>query len=278
MVKDTPLGRVESKFNEDLIKYANLVGLSKIGLIEELFNKEIEGKLLTNDFINIDSIYYFDFNKLVKEKEVKATKETPKTNLNNIFIVKKVPNNLDSFEDSERTYCYNKTPEKHLGIYSYNRIVLNELKINETRLFQYFIIFEYNSKTEELTLKLASVEDITLLVDVKDVKKIISNLADINKEYLQFMEDVKKAPNNLSLASNHTTEYFNTWLYLTSTLVIESLSSVKGFSWALLKNNPEAYESFKGKYNSEDLVIIRELNIVEEPEEVLLIKGGSKNE
>lgn len=43
MVKDTPLGRVESKFNEDLIKYANLVGLSKIGLIEELFNKEIEG-------------------------------------------------------------------------------------------------------------------------------------------------------------------------------------------------------------------------------------------
>ena len=278
MVKDTPLGRVESKFNEDLIKYANLVGLSKIGLIEELFNKEIEGKLLTNDFINIDSIYYFDFNKLVKEKEVKATKETPKTNLNNIFIVKKVPNNLDSFEDSERTYCYNKNPEKHLGIYSYNRIALNELKINETQLFQYFIIFEYNSKTEELILKLASVEDITLLVDVKNVEKVISNLADINKEYLQFMEDVKKAPDNLSLTSNHTTEYFNTWLYLTSTLVIESLSSVKGFSWALLKNNPEVYESVKGKYNSEDLVIIRELNIVEEPEEVLLIKGGSKNE
>ena len=282
MAKTKQLGKVEPELNERIANYSKLIGISKTDLIEELFNKEVEDKVLTNDFINIPEIYYFNMMDLQKNKEVKASKVKPTTNLNDVFIVKKVPNNLDEFNKENRTFCYNGIAEKHLGIYSYNRIVLNVIKANQTNFFQYFILFEYDSKTEELVLKLTNVEDLHLLFNVRRTEEVISDLASINKEYVEAEKRVKQLPNEATVKEGLGTEGINLGLWLTSILVIESLEEAKGFSWSFLKNDPEAYEVLKGKYNSEDLILFSDFKVVhtEDNKEHIAIKkieGGSNN-
>lgn len=266
MAKTIQLGKVEPEFNEKLLNYANLIGLSKTDLIEELVNKEIEDKVLTNDFIDIDEIFYFNFLDLQKNQITKASKVKPITNLKEIFIVKKIPNNLDEFNKDLRTFCYNGTAEKHLGVYSYNRMVINPIKANQSNFFQYYILFEYDSKTEELILKLTNPEEIHLLFDVNKAEEIISDLASINDVYIEAEKKVKKLPDEATIEDLFTfseTEGINIGLWLTSILVLESLSEAKSFSYGFLKSNPEEYEKLKGKYNSEDLVIFREFKKVE---------------
>ena len=287
MAKTKQLGKVEPELNERITNYSKLIGISKTDLLEELFNKEVEDKVLTNDFIEVDEIYYFNLQELLKDHEVKAAKDKPTTNLNDVFIVKKVPNNLDSFDKVKRTFCYNGAAEKHLGIYSYNRIDLNLNNVNETKFYQYIIIFEYDSKTEELVLKLTKPEEIPYLFNVENAEEVIEDLTSINKEYSEAKKRVEKlsADSNSNDLLTFSEEGINLGLYLSSLLVIESLTEAKGFSWSLLKNDPEAYEKLKGKYNSGDLAIFRNVKIVkpeEEDEEYIAIpsntaEGGSKN-
>lgn len=259
MAKTVQIGRVEPEFNEKLVNYANLVGLSKIELIEELFNKEVEDKVLTSDFINIGSVYYFDFIELQKNKKVKATKEPDSTALSSTVIVKKIPNNLDVFDKTERTFCFNGVAEEHKGIYSYNKIVLNHAKFNESSLFQYYLLFEYNSATEELTVSLTNPENIALMLDISKTKEILSSLADFNLEFTKAIERVKKAPEGATITDiiTNNDNYINLGLYITSILVIEPLSHAKSWSYAFLTGNKEQYESII-KDSGSDLILVRE--------------------
>ena len=284
MVKDTNLGRVEAKFNEDLVNYANLIGLSKIELIEELFNKEVEGKVLTNDFIDIDNVYYFDFIELQKNKKITATKKPDSTALSSTVIVKKIPNNLDVPEKELRTYCYNKNPEEHLGLYSYNKIVLNEIKVKDSQLFQYYLLFKYNSGTEELIVELTSIEDVFLMLDIDKAEKVISELIEFSKEFEEAIERVKKAPEEATFKDVITFDnnYINLGTYLTSMLVIEPLTHAKNWSYNILKENEETYKSIIGNKDS-DLILIKDIVEDKEKNTVSFItvgndKGGFKNE
>ena len=282
MVKDTNLGRVEAKFNEDLVNYANLIGLSKIELIEELFNKEIEGKVLTNDFIDIDNVYYFDFVELQKNKKITATKRPDSTALSSTVIVKKIPNNLDVPEKELRTYCYNKNPEEHLGLYSYNKIAINEVKLKDSQLFQYYLLFKYNSGTEELIVELTSIEDIFLMLDIDKAEKVISELVEFNKEFEEAIETVKEAPEGTTFKEVFDNDYINLGTYLTSMLVIEPLTHAKSWSYSLLKDNEETYKSIVGNKDS-DLILIKDIVQDEKNNTVRFItvgnkEGGFKNE
>lgn len=259
------LGKVTPSLNDKLNNYCDLIGVPKIQLLEELINKELEKSILTNEYIDIEGVYYFNFPELLKNKEVKAVKDKPKTDLNKLAIVKMIPNNLDVFDKDKRTFCYNGIAEKHLGVYTYNRIVINKLKVNETQFFQYYILFEYDSKTEELVLKLTNHENIFLLFDISDAKEIISDLADINKEYKEAEDNVKNLPDNATIKDLFTTsetEGLNLGLYLFSIDVIQSYAEAKGFSWSVLKWNPELYERLKGTDNSEDLALIKNVEII----------------
>ena len=259
------LGKVTPSLNDKLNNYCDLIGVPKIQLLEELINKERENSILTNEYIDIEGVYYFNFPELLKNKEVKAVKDKPKTDLNKLAIVKMIPNNLDVFDKDKRTFCYNGIAEKHLGVYTYNRIVINKLKVNETQFFQYYILFEYDSKTEELVLKLTNHENIFLLFDISDAKEIISDLADINKEYKEAEDNVKNLPDNATIKDLFTTsetEGLNLGLYLFSIDVIQSYAEAKGFSWSVLKWNPELYERLKGTDNSEDLALIKNVEII----------------
>ena len=281
MAKKVQLGKVEPKLNEDLVEYANLIGISKINLLEELITKELEGKVLTNDFIELEEVYYFNFIELRKNKTVKATKKQIKTDLSSVFIVKKIPNNLDVFDKDKRTFCYDGIAEEHLGVYSYNRFVLNEVEAKDSQLFQDYLLFEYNSKTEELTIKLTSTEDIFLMLDVTTAEDVVKDLVEFNEVFSEAIERVKKAPEGATYKDVVTFDntYINLGTYLTSILVIEPLSHAKSLSYAFYTGMLEAYEDIT-KDSTSDLVLINDVVKTEEGVHIRTVNyanGGSKN-
>ena len=257
----TSLGKLEPDLVNKLSSYSTLIEEDRLKLVAELIEKELEEKVLTNEFIYPEEIYYFNFTDLLENKEAIASKEKPKTDLDNVFIVKKIPNNLDVFDKDKRTFCYNGIAEKHLGIYSYNKIDLMEDKVNETNFSRYFILFEYDSKTEELVLKLTNIDSLILLFDINDFEKILSDLASINRQYKEAEINVKKLPDNAPFEDLFSLSGINLGLYLFSLEVIQSLSEAKLFSLSISKVKPEAYEQIKGKCNSEDLIIFTDVNI-----------------
>lgn len=281
MAKTKQLGAVEPEFNERLVEYSKLIGISKTDLIEELFYKEIEDKVLNNDFIPIEEPYYFNFVELQQEGTVKATKKPKTTDVNTTVIVKRIINNLDVPEKELRTYCFNKNPEEHLGIYSYNRFDLNEVNVKDSQLFQHYLLFKYNSGTEELTIELTSVHDVILIADVKQAEKVISELAEFNRYFIEAIDRVKNAPEGTIFTDviTNNEEYINLGLYLTSILVIEPLNHAKANSYAFLKSNAKAYEKITEGSKTSDLILIKD--IVEKEDGVHLItfnsNGGSNN-
>ena len=271
MAKTKQLGKVEPELNERITKYSKLIGMAKTDLIEELFNKETEGKVLDNSFIYPEEVYYFNFLELMEEKETIATKDRPKGKfIKFVHLVKKIPNNLDSFNKDFRTFCYNK-PEEHLGIYSYNKIDV-ELNVKQTQVFQYYILFEYNEATEELILRLINFEDISLVTDSADLEDVYKDLTTTNKEYAEINDIIEELPEDSSIKDFYS--YRNEEgiaivlsLVLDSILVIQSLENAKSLSFAMLKDNPEVYNEIKGKYNSKDLVLFRNIEVVKDSAE-----------
>jgi len=266
MAKTKQLGAVEPEFNEKLVEYANLIGKSKTDLIEELFYKEVEDKVLNNNFIPIEEPYYINFLELQEKGTVKATKKPITSDINTTFIVKRIVNNLDGAEKELRTYCYNKNPEEHLGIYSYNKLSLNEVHVKDSQVFQYYLLFKYNSRTEELIIELTSIENLLLLVDVKNAEKVISELTEFNNHFIEAIDRVKEAPEGATFKDVITTDnsYMNLGTYLTSFLVIESLNHAKALSYGFLKSNAEEYNKITKDSKTSDLILLKD--IVEEPE------------
>lgn len=261
MVKEVQLGKVEAELNEKILQYSNLIGLSKVDLIEELFYKEIEGKILTNTSFILEEVFYIDFKELLDKGEVKATKKRPNKDLNNISIIKRIVNNLDVFDKEKRTFCYNGVAEEHLGVYSYNKFILNAVKPKQVNLFQYYLLFEYNSGTEELIIRVTNPEDIIYYFDVAKVDGIISDLNKFNKHFTKAVDEVNKLPEDVTLEDVLST--INLGLYLTSTLVIEPLAHAKSLSYGMFNSDSEKYEKLKGKYSSSDLdlIIINEAEV-----------------
>ena len=76
MAKTKQLGKVEPELNKRITEYSKLIGISKTDLLEELFNKEVEDKVLDNSFIYPEEIYYFNFVDLLRFNTVKASTNT----------------------------------------------------------------------------------------------------------------------------------------------------------------------------------------------------------
>ena len=92
------IGAIEKDLVEKTEIYEEITGISTEKLVEDLLNDFFEDIHITNDYINIDEIYYFNFSKLLEKREVIATKNKLSENLNEIFIIKKIPNNLHTID------------------------------------------------------------------------------------------------------------------------------------------------------------------------------------
>ena len=81
---------IGSTFEADLVNnlnaYCELIGANRTELVSSWINEKLEGRILNNDFIELDKPYYFDMKKLLQEGTVEATTKKPVMESERIFI------------------------------------------------------------------------------------------------------------------------------------------------------------------------------------------------
>lgn len=157
-------------FNK-LIDYLILTGRAteRNKLINELIDHELEGKVLENKLIDLyRNPFYFNVNELLENKTVIATKKPIlKGNQDEIFVVRRVPNNLDDFNKEFKTYCSENNKHIHTGYY-----IMPRFKGNDERHFT----FKYDAEKEEVEINLVNPNDInTIFNPLDDEKQKIKN-------------------------------------------------------------------------------------------------------
>ena len=173
-----PLGKVKPSLNKKLMDYCKLIGVQKIELLEELINKELEGKVLEDTFIISEKPFYFNLKELIDKGTVEASTNKPSSDLYNQIIIKKIPNNLDNFEEKLNTYCYDNNSKLHRGIinFSYKSEETDEVKTRTVNknVNTIFLLFDYTLATsgrnidgEQPSLKISviSFNELPVLLD-----------------------------------------------------------------------------------------------------------------
>lgn len=191
--KKVSLGLFEANVVNPVNRYVSLLGIKRTDFIKDLILKELEGKVLTNDFIELDRPFYFNYTELVDNGTVKASDVKPISNLEDVVIIKKVPNNLDVFRPELKTYCYNLNPNLHKGIYIYHKLFWNAYLIDS--IVNDFIIFQYDLEANEIELGLIN--------DVSSLDLYVEDNSEENKELFkrlleeaeEFNKDINKNVN-----------------------------------------------------------------------------------
>lgn len=188
--KTKQLGKVTPSLNKKLVDYCKLIGVKKIDLLEELINKELEGKVLNKDFIVPEKPFYFNMGKLLEEGTVKASGK-PSTDFKSYYTVKKIPHNLDSKNKKFKTYCYSNNEYLHKGLYIYYILCGGGAE----PMALVFDFYTYDSKYEELVISNIDLNDLRLLIeteeDVETVEGIINKMEYNVKRYDSLMASGK---------------------------------------------------------------------------------------
>ena len=202
----TSFGRFEAELVNKVSLYCTNSGINRTDFITNLIERELEGKLLTNDFIELEKpLYFYRNGTLVKLLHLRKFKEEILYNISPdkpdklkeyfyTYVIKKVPNNLDVFNKEYGKYCYNNKPYLHKGIYLYKDIIIgnNKLKYDPS-----FLLFEYNELTVNLTVKKIDLKEIPFHIgNNEELKKIYKKL---ENEYLNLEHLFSEVSDNLIL-------------------------------------------------------------------------------
>lgn len=203
-VEKVPIGRIEKGLVDKAKDYKELTGTSTVELVENLLTDFFKDKVLTNEFIELENPFYFDFKELAAKKIVKASSELPINNLETCFIVNKVPNNLDKWNAEEKTYCSGNS-SIHKGIYIYYNILFdseNYFKIVD--ILEKTFILKYDSSKNELEISLVNFNDLYLYVPSNSTV-----LDSIEKEKDYFYKHIVHNSENDILDPEFYISYFN---------------------------------------------------------------------
>ena len=187
---------IGSSYEPDLVNklssYAELIGVDRTKLVSSLIAEALEGRILTNDFIALDRPYYFDFKKLIHEGTAEATTEKPVIEPERIFILKKVPNNLDRINKKYGTYSYSKDkPSFHKGIYYYSLVQIKNPEaidniedvveasvhvLNNAYFIDFYFLFEYEQESNKIIIHSIEEENLTYEVDPLIYPEVIEDI------------------------------------------------------------------------------------------------------
>lgn len=217
-------GSLGSTFRPELINslssYCSLIGIDRTKYISEVLSKELEGLILTKEFIEIPKPFYFNWQELEEKGIVKATTEEPIQDLDKCYLVKKVPNNFDSFNKEFRTYCFKDNIQLHRGIYFYPKPVFFRSSYNFKELLVYPLYFNYNVEDNSLEISLIKINNLDYYINFEELAE-----EDI-------FSDLKYYLNNL--IDNEGNLNFKTWASVFN--IIEAYSSVKSVEDSIATN------------------------------------------
>lgn len=162
MVKSdkVPIGKIEKSLVEKTKLYRELTGTTGVKLVETLLSDFFKDKVLDNTFIELPEPVYFNIMELKEEGIVKASPIKPIKELENIYILFNVPNNLDSFNTEINSYCYENNFNLHRGYYVTS--VFDE-KLE--------LVFNYNSKNNKLEIAISNDRDLYFSLEQEEEKE-----------------------------------------------------------------------------------------------------------
>ena len=160
--KATTKTGIGSTYKPELVnklnKYCSLAGINRIQFVSDLIEKELSTKVLDCNFIKLEEPYYsilegdFGFgikiNPVENFNELDLYDEYGEDLTRYVYLIKKIPNNLDVWSKEYNTYCYNNNPNLHKGVYIY---INASIKSESTERIP--IIFLYDSSTKKLEIE-----------------------------------------------------------------------------------------------------------------------------
>lgn len=189
---------IGSSYDPDLVnklsEYSTLTGIKRTELVSKLIAKELEGKVLNNKYISLETPFYFNYKELLEKGTVLCSSSKPVTNIKDTYIIKNVPNNLDKVIKDKNyfTYGFENNPEIHKGIiFSSDDYYEEKPK---------YLVFELNKNRDtfiyepELILKISILElnDLITYLDIDKNKDIINNLQSERNWFLQLQSGREK--------------------------------------------------------------------------------------
>lgn len=261
---------------EKIDKYNRLTHTKKTDLVRDYFKDILKNTILDNKTIPLKKPFYFNKQDLINNESIKATIKNPKHNRDNFIKIKEIPNNLDKFNQSLKTYCFiesdiniTKLTEKeknilkniHKGIDLYiippkEFLNNNESELNNKELIICFLMFEYDLNKNTLDLDLIKLSDIKEIINLKDYNELFEgfekeiqnikndlNKLDLRSIYLKYVN--KSYFEDLGLKNNIKTVY----------ATIQELSLNYAYLtidyYNIFKNNNSFFEKFIKYYESE---------------------------
>lgn len=162
-------------------------------ILNNILEDYFKDKILTNDFIGLKTPRYFNYKELTTNKEVITSINKPFQDLEYLFIINKVPNNLDKFNLNYNSYCYNKKGF-HKGIYIYSNILLDDLVNCYISDEDLILVFEYDENSQDLKIGLVEYKNIDLYFTVQEKVKLLELL----KKHEEFKKQVITINNDKS--------------------------------------------------------------------------------
>lgn len=196
-IKKKQLGELEETLVNDVEVYVEEVNkhrpkghkISKIELIRNYFTDLLADKVLTNDYIDLGTSYYYNLEDLRSNSEIMASTEFISEPEKQVKI-EKIPNNLDSWSIEENTYCYNNNPEEHKGI----NITVLYYPSKELLEVDYIV---YKLTGTGLKVGLVKPDFLGILLDKPEEKELLKELKSIESE---IKEDIEKGLPNGQIA------------------------------------------------------------------------------
>lgn len=196
---------IGSTFEADLVNnlnaYCELIGANRTELVSSWINEKLKGRILTNDFIELDKPYYFDFKKLIQEGTAEATIEKPIISPERLFILKKVPNNLDKPNKRYGTYSFSEdNPSYHKGVYFYSIITLKKLSdvnnveevkegsvytLDNANFIDFYFLFSYEQESDKILIHSIEEENLAYEVDPKIYPNVYEYIKATEEEYFK---------------------------------------------------------------------------------------------
>ena len=144
-------GNFEANLVNKVSSYCTLIDMDRTKYISSLIEKDLENKVIHNDFMELEEYFYFNWQELLNKKTVKATNIEPLHDLEEYYIVKKISNNLDKFSAEYKSFCYGNNPYIHRGFYFLPKVKKAD---NGLILETYILVFDYDVRNDFLEISL----------------------------------------------------------------------------------------------------------------------------
>ena len=175
-------GNFEAELVNKVSSYCTLIDMDRTKYISSLIEKDLENKVIHNDFMELEEYFYFNWQELLNKKTVKATNIEPLHDLEEYYIVKKISNNLDKFSVEYNSFCYGNNPYIHRGFYFLPKVKKAD---NGLILETYILVFDYDVRNDFLEISLIdNKQDLLLYRMDTTAEGFFSNMRDYMKEII----------------------------------------------------------------------------------------------